>query len=210
MFDVEVHPVRSPTTATLLAATVVVAACGSGGTTTAPTGDGSDPAAVTTEAGPSPPATLRTTTTSVPTTADPLVAVEQAFHDQWDAYLDVLEAPDITDPLIDEHFTGRAREHLADRVSEFLAEGKVAVRPEDPDELVPRIVGMRLESPTVAHVFECTVDGVRIIDARTGEVRNGTVITLEARNTFHLVDGRWKLANLVAGVEPGEPSCDDR
>lgn len=197
---------RSPTTAILLAATMAVAACGSDAATAtaaAPV-EGSSATTATTNVTPT------SATTSTAPAADPLVDVERAFHAQWDAFVDVLGAPDISDPLIDAHFTGRAREHLVDVVSEFLAEGKVAVRPDDPADFSPRVVAIALESPTSALVHECTRDGVVILDARSGAVLDGDVSTFEARNTFHLVDGRWKLANTDADLDDGEPSCDDR
>ncbi|WP_436793883.1 hypothetical protein [Actinospongicola halichondriae] len=153
-----------------------------------------------------------TTTTSMAesttTTEDPRVAVEQAFFDQWDAFVEILEDPDPANPLIDQFFTGAARDSILDTISEFIRDGKRARLPDDPKDFSPKVVEVSVDSTTSATLFECTVDGIVIVDVATGAPTNDSVSTYEARNTFELVDGEWKLAG-SGDVRDGDPACAD-
>lgn len=182
----------------LLALALVVGACG---------GDDDDTSNVTVPADTS---TTESTTTTEPattsTTEDPAAAVEAAFFAQWDAFVAILGNPDPANPLIDRHFTGEARESLLDSISDFLQEGKRAQRPADPAHFSPAVLEVVVEGET-AVLFECTVDGIVVVDAESGEVLNDEVSTYALRNEFRFEGGAWKLS---ATREPTaeEPACD--
>lgn len=177
----------------LVVAVGLLAGCGGGG---------EEPSAVTV-AQTTP--TSTTTTESTTTTVSAEAAVEQAFYEQWDAFIEILSDPDPANPLIDRYFTGRARETLLDTISSDVRNGYVTRRPEDPQLFRPTIVRIVVDSDTTARVEECLVDGLVLMNAGTGEVVNDAVITSEITNTFVREGGTWKLEhalqrNRVEGV----------
>lgn len=182
----------------LLAAALLVGACGDDDA------GGSD---VTVPADPNS-STSSSTTSSSTTTADPAGAVEQAFYDQWDAFVEITSAPDVDNPLIDEYFTGEAKQALLDGVSKLIADGQAIRLPEDPSDFEPRIVEIRMEGESSAVVYECTVEALVIVDQATGEVVDDAVSEFESRNVFERVDGRFKVSE-TADPPEGEPGCDD-
>ena len=108
----------------VLAAGVALAACGGG--------DG-EPSAATVAPTPTSESTTTTeATTTTTTTSSVEAAVEQAFYEQWDAFIEILSDPDPANPLIDRYFTGRARETLLDTISSDVRDGYVTQRPSDP------------------------------------------------------------------------------
>lgn len=183
--------------ACLLAVAVVIGACGDDDDSTSPVTV--DPETTTTEP---------TTTDATPTTEDPEAAVEQAFYDQWDAYLEIVADPDPANPLIDEYFTGRAKQGVLDGVSRLISEGRAIREPENEEDFEPTIVETQIRSATEASVFECTTDGLVVFDKASGTVVNDEVVHVEQRNEFTLEDGRWKASDLRE-TEPGEPGCDN-
>ncbi|MGK2928989.1 MAG: hypothetical protein ACSLFO_05365 [Acidimicrobiales bacterium] len=151
--------------------------------------------------------TSSSTTEPTTTTEDPKAAVEQAFYDQWDAFVEISSAPDIEHPLIDQHFTGEAKEALLDGVSRLLADGEGFRLPEDQSSFHPRVVKIEMTSEDQATVFECTVEGLVIFNRTTGDVVNDSVADYERRNEFKLVNDRWLVSETVELAE-GEPGCD--
>ena len=150
-----------------------------------------------------------TTTEAITTTTeDPADAVEQAFFDQWDAYLDIVGDPDTANPLIDQHFTAGAKDAVLDGVSALIADGLAIRLPDDEADFEPRIVGAQVLSPTTAVVFECTLEGLVIYRQDTGEIVDGAVSEFESRNDFELIDGRYVVTS-TRDIEEGEPGCDE-
>ncbi len=74
---------------------------------------GDDASSSTTTTMPSPESTTTATTAAPTTTEDPTAAVEQAFYDQWDAFVEITGHPDVRNPLIDRYFAGKAKEALS-------------------------------------------------------------------------------------------------
>lgn len=173
----------------LVVAVVVVSAllagCGGGG---------EEPSAVTV-AQTTP--TSTTTTEATTTTVSAEAAVEQAFYEQWDAFIEILSDPDPGNPLIDRYFTGRARETLLDTISSDVRNGYVTKRPEDPQLFRVMPLEIELDSEDSARLRACVVDGLVLKVRETGEVVNDEVATVESRNTFVLEGGRWKLEQSV-------------
>lgn len=147
-----------------------------------------------------------TTEATTTTTEDPAAAVEQAFFDQWDAFIEILEDPDPSNPLIDEFFAGAARDQVLDIVSRYIAEDKVAARPDDPADFAPSIVSVQLVGGDSAVVVECTVDGTKIVQRSTGNVLNDNLDVNHFENTFELIDGRWKLISTKVLQDACEPA----
>lgn len=160
------------------------------------------PAADTTSSSTSSSSTQPTTTTE-----DPTVAVEQAFYDKWDAYVEAGREPDAFSPVIDQTFTGDAHTAFADALSRLLAGGNALRPPDDSERFQPRINELRILDQASAVVFECTYDGLVIYNSGTGDVVDDAVDHVAARNEFEFVDGRWKVAR-VADLEQGDPPCD--
>lgn len=149
-----------------------------------------------------------TTTTDAPTTTteDPAAAVEQAFFDQWDAFVEILEDPDPSNPLIDEFFAGAARDQVLDIVSRYIAEDKVAARPDDSADFAPSIITTQILGGDSAIVEECTIDGTKIVRRSTGEVLNDNLDVNHFENTFELIDGQWKLTSTKVLKDSCEPA----
>ena len=154
--------------------------------------------------------TTSTTTTTGSTTTDPdaevKAAIEQAYHDQWDAYIEILSDPDPTNPLIEQHFTGAAKERLLDLVSAFIRDGYIARLPTEPSLFQPQIQRLAVDGDE-ATVIECTVDGLMKVRRATGEIVDDEVLKAHLANTFVLSDGRWKVESTVS-APPGETACD--
>jgi hypothetical protein len=150
----------------------------------------------------SPPAAPATTSTTE-AAGDQVAAVRRAFHDQWDAFVEITSDPDITDPLIDRHFTGEAREAVLDTVSADLLHGHATGVPDDPDLFQPSIESVEITGPASAVVVECTVDGLMVVERDSAEVVDATVVTVRIENRFERADGTWKVArsNLLSRRE---------
>lgn len=189
---------RTRIAAVLLASALVVAACGDD--------DAASPVTVPADGTGSAPTSERPTTT---TTEDPTAAVEQAFFDQWDAFLEVASNPDPSHPLISAHFVGRAEESVRDGVSKLVADGHSIRRPDDPSRFVPAIREIRRISDSEYLVFECTIQGLVLIDQESGAVLDDAVADYERKSTYVLDDGRWKVQS-TERLEAEDPACDDR
>ena len=149
-----------------------------------------------------------TTEATTTTTEDPTVAIEQAFYDQWDAFVEILEDPDPSNPLIDQFFTGTARDAILDTISSDIERGLVTRRPENPDHFSPGIESIEFVDERTALVVECTIDGLIVLDRETGMVINDNVVSARLENTFVLEDGQWKLlTNKGLGKEEGAEGC---
>lgn len=149
-----------------------------------------------------------TTEPTTTTTEDPAAAVEQAFFDQWDAYLEIVGDPDPANPLIDQHFSEEAKDAVLDGLSKLVEEGLAIRLPEDEANFEPRIVETQVLSPTTAAVFECTLEGLVIYRPETGEIVDDAVSEFESRNDFELVDGQYVVTS-TRDIQDGEPGCDD-
>lgn len=186
------------TRAALLAGALLLSACGGGG---GGTSSATVPADGTTST------TARRTTT---TTTDPDAAireeVEQAYFAQWDAFVEILETPDPNNPLINDHFTGVARERVLDVVSEFVARGYVARRPDDQSLFRPAIQRVEVAGDR-ALVVECTVDGLLKVDLSSGAIVDDDVSTAHLANWFVRRGGVWKVES-TDQASAGEPPCD--
>ena len=153
-----------------------------------------------------------TTTGSTTTTTDPDAdvkeAIEQAYYDQWDAYIEILSDPDPTNPLIEQHFTGAARERLLDSIAEDVRAGIVTRRPDNPDNFRADIIDVSLAEEQ-ATVISCLVDGLVQVDRTTGAVVNDAVATLKIETSMVLEDQNWKLEDSVrlSRLE-GATSCE--
>lgn len=154
-----------------------------------------------------------TTSTDQPTTttADPdaeiEAAVEQAFRRKWDAYVQLGAAPTTTSPLIDEVFTGTAREDVLDAMSQLVAEGNAVRLPGEAARFRPMVNSIELLSDDEAIVFECTLDGLVVFNTASGQIVNDAVNQVAGRNLLRLVDGVWKIAE-IDDVRQGDPQCD--
>lgn len=175
----------------LVAGVLLVGACGGDG--------GDDRSAVT---------ALSTSTTAAVTTTseDPTAAVEAAYYAQWDAFVRILADPDPANPLIDQHFTGPAKEKLLASVAEYLRLGRRLQLPESDTNFEPSAVEVRLLDANTADVFECTTDGLVVVGP-SGEIIDDAVVPFEARNRLVRSAGIWKVETTV-DLEPGEPGCD--
>ena len=173
--------------AMLLVAAVVAGACSGDDDSSGTTVPADDATTSTTSSS--------TTSSTTSTTEDPTAAVEQAFYDQWDAFVEILSAPDPANPLIDKHFAGDARATVLDIIASDLTQNFTTSKPEDPMHFVPRIESVEFVSPITALVTECTVDGLVIRNRDTGEVVNDVVATVRIKNRFELDDGRWRVAS---------------
>ena len=149
-----------------------------------------------------------TTEATTTTTEDPTVAVEQAFYDQWDAFVEILEDPDPSNPLIEQHFSGDAKDAVLDGVSSLIADGLAIRTPDNEANFEPRIVEVRILSPTSAAVFECTLEGLVIYHQESGDVVEDAVSEFESRNDFEMIDGRYVVTS-TRDIEEGEPGCDE-
>lgn len=184
----------------LAVAGVVATACGGG--------EGA-PSAVTV------PEASSTTSTTAPATTEPATgpsaeaAVEQAFYEQWDAFIEILSDPDPANPLIDRYFTGPAREQVLDAVSEFVARGHVARLPADPKKFELTVETIDLVSARRAEVVECVVDGLTVVEAGSGETVNDAVSVLRIREVFVFEDDYWKVSTTETLKRLGHRSeCD--
>lgn len=151
-----------------------------------------------------------TTTTAEPTTTteDPAAAVEQAFFDQWDAYLEIVRNPDPSHPLIEQTYTGGARDEVLNGVSKLISEGRAIRRPDDPQLFIPRVLDIRELSETEFVLFECTIQGLVLFDQETGDVVDDELADYNRKSRYVLEDGRWKVAQTTR-FEEGDPTCDD-
>ncbi len=183
--------------ACLVSAALIVGACG---------GDDDDTSNVTVPA--ESPTTTSTTVATTTTTEDPKVAVEQAFFAKWDAYVEVGANPDPANPLVEDVFTGPAKQAFLDAISRLNREGNGVRRPSDSSRFVLRVNEIRIVSESEAVVFECSLDGLEIFDLATGEVKSNSVDEVASRNILRLVDGVWKVED-IRDLEPGDPTCDD-
>lgn len=184
----------------LFAAALLLGACG---------GDATDTSNVTVpaETSTTEPATTTTESTTT-TTEDPKAAVEAAFYEHWDAFVEILEAPDPSNPLIDQYFTGAARSAVLDGVSRLIGDGHAVRLPADSSNFRPQIKSIVLLSDTEAIVYECTIDGLVVYDTSSGEIVNQSVDKIAQRNLLQLEDGSWKVSDL-RDIEEDEPSCGD-
>lgn len=183
----------------LVASVLVLAGCGDdGGATSSP---------ITVD-----PAQEATTTTEDPstttTTEDPTAAIEQAYYDQWDAFVEILSDPDPANPLIDKHFAGAAKEKLLDSVSRFVQNGTVAALPLSAHDFRPRVESIEMNSSDSAMVVECLVDGLRVLERASGRVLNDNVKTLRIKNEFRYRQGTWKIVSSTTVDELGPGACD--
>lgn len=137
-----------------------------------------------------------TTTTEAPTTTteDPTVAVEQAFHDQWDAYLEIVGDPDPANPLIEATYTGGARDEILDAVSKLILEGRVIVRPEDSSKFQPRVGDVARVSDTEYLLVQCTIQGLVLKDAESGATIDDEVAEFNRQSTYVLEADTWKVS----------------
>ena len=150
-----------------------------------------------------------TTEATTTTTEDPAAAVEQAFFDQWDAFVEVLEDPDPSNPLIDMFFIGAARDSLLDTVSSDIDNGWVTQRPENPDHFKPGVESVEIVDSATAIVIECTIDGLVVVERQSGTVVNDNVVSARLENTFVLDGDQWKLStNRTLSREEGPDGCD--
>ncbi len=194
---------RCATLAATLVMALTVAACGDDDTTSPVTvpDDGSSTTTPTTS----------TTTPPEPAEdpdAETRQAIEQAYFDQWDAFIEILSDPDPANPLIDQHFAGASKDALLDTISMDIAEGVVTRPPEDPSDFQPGIESLELVDSTTATVIECTIDGLVVERRDTGEVVNDRVSIVRLQNRFELIDGRWKVSStkLIERLE-GSDTC---
>jgi hypothetical protein len=106
-------------------------------------------------------------TTANPRTIAPSVEaeVEAAYLAYWDMAERLAQAPDPSDPEIDERSTGRVRDELVDNLTTMRTQGQ---RIEFGPSNVHEVVSVDIDG-TAATVSDCVVDeGVQIDDA-TGE-----------------------------------------
>lgn len=179
----------------LAVAGALLAGCGGG--------DGEPSAVTVAETTP----TSTTTTEATTTTVSAEAAVEQAFYEQWDAFIEILSDPDPANPLIDRYFTGPARESLLDAISRFVSDGVSAKRPDDRAQFQPTVRAVHLESRTRAVVIECTIDGIQQVDRRTGTVIDSDVAQVHGKLVFEYSGGQWRVAEIgTASAE--DPPCD--
>ena len=123
---------------------------------------GDDSASSVTVPATEPTTTSTTAASTTTTTEDPKAAVEQAFYDQWDAFVEILGDPDPRNPLIDKYFTGEAREQLCSTACPRLCSIGTAFRccPTIRTIFKPRIVKIDHLCEPTAVVFECTIEGL--------------------------------------------------
>ena len=142
------------------------------------------------------------TTTSEPTTTteDPKAAVEQAFYDQWDAFVEIVARPDPTRPADRRVLHRRGAGTLLDGMSQLIARRRGDPTSGGSERSSGRELSNRIQSiaDDGAVVFECTVDGLVVSTSSTrASRRRRRSTTRQQRNEFELVDGMWKVANLT-------------
>lgn len=169
----------------LLGATVLLGACG-----------GDDDASGVTV--PADEATTTTATTDPSTTTDPDAeakeAVEQAYYDQFEAFVTILSRLDPSDPLIDAHYAGRQKEQTLDAIAKNIADGTALQAPDDPSRLQADVLSVDVgDDGTTARLVACVVDGIVVVRRDSREVVNDAVVTLRLQHDFVLDSGRWKV-----------------
>lgn len=170
--------------------------------------DDGDPG--TTEAAETSESTSSTDTSSSSTT-DPDAAVEAeveaAYLAQWDAYVEILGAPDPSNPLIDQHYTGASKAALLDTITQLALDGTAIRLPDDPSNFEVQISDI---DPTVqaATVHSCVVDGLVVFKRDTGEIVNDRVVTTIFEAKLEESDGAWRLSeHIVVDDQEGRGKC---
>lgn len=141
--------------------------------------------------------------------AEMIPEVEQAYLAQWEAYVEILSAPDPANPLIDQHYTGSAREQLLDTISDDIANGYVTERPANPEHFSVDVDSVQIAGGDRAVVLSCLVDGLVLKQADSGGVLNDDVASIAYRTEMVFEDGRWKISEAEeVEREEGADGCD--
>lgn len=182
--------------ALLLAGVVAVPACGDD--------DSGASNATVPDDRPTTETTRSTTSTTEEPEAEIRAEVEDAYYAQWDAFVEIFSDPDPANPLIDEHFTGAAREQVLNSIGSEIANGTITRPPEDDENFQFLVESIEILGESEAVVIDCLVDGLVAVDRSTGQVLNDRVVSLRTRNTFRLEDGHWKISDTEVLEELGE------
>lgn len=135
------------------------------------------------------PASSTTTSTD---DASPDAAVLAGYRRFWDAYLAAADPMDPTHPDLEAAATGAQLERvqrafLARQASGEVIRGSLELAPE-----VAEVDG------TTATVTDCYADDTHIFDEASGEQKDPPdVLSYRVTATLELVDGEWKVADLV-------------
>lgn len=152
-----------------------------------------------------PTTTVAETTTTVSTVED---EIEAAYRAHWDAYVEIFAAPDPNNPLIDQHFTGDAKQAVLDAIARHLIDGTAVRAPDDPADFAQDVLSVDVDGGE-AQVISCVVDGLVVVDSATGTAINDNLVTLRRATTMLLSDGRWKVsAGTSERLGEGRLTCD--
>jgi hypothetical protein len=176
--------------ALLVAAALLVGAC------SADEGGEASPATVAVEDEATTAAATPTTTTTTTVVDAAVAAVERAYFEQWDAFVEIFSDPDPSNPLIDRYFAGTARETILDSIARDIRDNVITRLPENPSDFRPAIESLAMDSSETATVIECLVDGLVAVDRVNGTVLNDDVVVLRVTNAFQLIDAQWKVTSI--------------
>lgn len=144
----------------------------------------------TTEAGE--PGSTPTSTDSISDDASADAEVVAGYRRFWDAYLTAADPMDPTHPSLEAAATGAQLERVQRAFLARQAGGEVI---RGSLELAPEVAEV---DGTTATVTDCYADDTHIFDAATGEQKDPPdVVNYRVAATLELVDGSWKVADLV-------------
>lgn len=175
-----IHPARRLLAATL-ALGLLAGACRSS------EGDGDTATATTTNS-----TTEAVESTTSTTEASPDAEVLAGYRRFWDAYLTAADPMDPTHPDLLEAATGAQLERVQRAFLARQASGEVIRGSLD---LAPEVVEV---DGTTATVTDCYADDTHIFDVASGEQKDPPdIVSFRVTASLELVDGVWKVADLV-------------
>lgn len=165
----------------------------------------SDATATTTTSRPRPTSSTEQTTST--TAADADQAVTAAYEAANQAFIDAAAIPDPSFPAIEATHTGPMLEQRREVLRALQLDGRIIRYPADSQYRVV-IESIRAEG-AVARVTFCAVDDAERVDARTGDVIAGGVVTVRGEAALRSDAGVWKLAEQrFDSRTEGTASCD--
>lgn len=146
------------------------------------------------------------TTTSTSALAGDESVVRAAYDAANRAFIDAAAIPDADHPELAATHTGPMLKQRQDVLRALKSDGRV-IRYPNPSKYRVEVDDVVIEDE-VARLRFCAVDDGQRVNAATGEVVSGGVVTARGRAALQRVDGIWKLAEQdFDSREDGEVSC---
>lgn len=124
------------------------------------------------------------------------IEVVEAYRGFWHAVYAASDPPDPDHPLLPDYMTVERLEGVQAGLVDAIARG-IAVRIPDGAPYRHEVTDVVLSGDAAA-IHDCAVDGAHVVDAATGQVIDGELVTQQWEFAAEKIGGEW----LIAGREP--------